>query len=440
MQTVAIVGASLAGISAARALRSQGYGGRLVIVGDEPERPYDRPPLSKDFLAGRITSGDLSLETPEEDLDAEWLLGVAATRLDVQGRVLTLGDGTEVRFDAVVLATGSHARTLPEVSGMHNVHTLRTVGDARRLREQLSAGRRLVVVGAGFIGAEVASTARSLGLDVTIIGADAVPLTAPLGAVMGAHIAGLHQAHGVRLICGARVESFALLDDAVTAVRLADGREVPADVVVLGIGGVPNVGWLQGSGLDLADGIRCDAAGRTNVSGIVAVGDCAAWWDERSGVYSRLEHWTGALERPAVAAAALLADLSLLAGVTLLADPELLVDPALLAGFTLRDGVPPLEAGAAAGAPVLKPPYFWSDQYGIRLQFAGTAQLADRVQIEAGDPADFSFLAVYYRGEEAVAVLGANQPRLFTRWRKTLEKGRLISVGDRSLVPTLAVS
>lgn len=422
MQTVAIVGASLAGISAARALRSQGYGGRLVIVGDEPERPYDRPPLSKDFLAGRITSGDLSLETPEEDLDAEWLLGVAATRLDVQGRVITLSDGTEVRFDAVVLATGSHARTLPEVSGKHNVHTLRTLGDARRLREQLSAGRRLVVVGAGFVGAEVASTARSLGLDVTIIGADAVPLAAPLGALMGAHIAGLHEAHGVRLICGARVESFALLDDVVTAVRLADGREVPADVVVLGIGGVPNVGWLHGSGLELADGIRCDAAGRTNVSGIVAVGDCAAWLDERSGVYSRLEHWTGALERPAVAVAALLADLSL---------PE---------GVTLLDGVPLPEDGAAAGAPVLKPPYFWSDQYGIRLQFAGTAQLADRVEIEAGDPADFSFLAVYYRGEEAVAVLGANQPRLFTRWRKTLEKGRLISVGDRSLVPTLAVS
>ncbi len=423
MQTVAIVGASLAGISAARALRSQGFGGRLVIIGDEPERPYDRPPLSKDFLAGRITAGDLSLETAGEDLDAEWLLGVAATGLDASGRIITLSDGTEVRFDAVVLATGSRARTLPEAAGKHNVHTLRTLGDAQRLKEQLSAGRRLVVVGAGFVGAEVASTARSLDMEVTIIGADAVPLAGPLGALMGAHIAGLHEAHGVRLICGARVESFALLDDVVTAVRLADGREVPADVVVLGIGGAPNVGWLEGSGLELANGIRCDATGRTNVSGIVAVGDCAEWFDEHSGVHSRLEHWTGALERPAVAVAALLADL---------AEAD---------GSAVRNAVADAEVPPDAGGRVAaKRPYFWSDQYGSRLQFAGAAHLADRVEIEAGDPADFSFLAVYYLAEEAVAVLGVNQPRLFTRWRKALDKAGPMSREALPLVPALAIS
>ena len=213
MQTVVIVGASLAGISSARALRSQGYAGALVVVGDESERPYDRPPLSKDFLSGKMSPADLSLEADQEDLGIQWRLGAAATGLDVHERIVTLGDGSRLPFDGAVLATGSRARTLPGTAGIPNVHTLRTLEDARRLREQLRAGGRLVVVGAGFVGAEVASTARSLGMDVTVIGADEVPLAGPLGAPMGALVGGLHRAHGVRLLCGTRVESLVVDDD-----------------------------------------------------------------------------------------------------------------------------------------------------------------------------------------------------------------------------------
>ncbi len=414
MTTIAVVGASLAGISSARALRAQGYRGRLVIIGDEGRRPYDRPPLSKDFLAGRITAADLALESDDEELEAEWLLGVAATGLDTRRHVITCSDGRTVAYDSAIIATGSRARMLPAAAGFGNVHTLRTLEDAQRLKEQLVPGCRLVVIGAGFVGAEVAATARSIGADVTLIGAGPTPLSGPLGARMGALIGRLHEVNGVRLISGTRIES--LVADGgngghagtASAVRLSDGSTVPADVVVLGLGGVPNVEWLAGSGLDLAGGVRCDSAGRTGAFGVSAVGDCAAWFDSRSGSYQRAEHWTGALERPGCAVAALLADAA--------ASP----------------GAP---TGAGPGA--LDLPYFWSDQYGARLQFAGTADGADSVEIEAGDPVDHTFLAVYYRAGAAVAVLGVNQPRLFTRWRKSLNKCVLVQreTGATSLSP-----
>lgn len=391
MQTLAIVGASLAGISAARAARAQGYTGRLLIIGDELQRPYDRPPLSKEFLAGKIGVNDLSLETwdgeaGDDPLRAEWLLGVRATAFDSATRTITLGDGRTLRADGVVIATGASARTLPELAGLANVFTLRTLADAQALAPELAPGGRLVVVGAGFIGAEVASTAKELGMDVTVIGADAVPLSGPLGTEMGAVIARLHELNGVELICGARIDAFYSCEGNVTGIRLDGGRYLPADVVLVGIGAEPNVGWLAGSGVEVAaeapGGVLCDAAGRTSVPGVVAVGDCAAWLDPRSGRHHRIEHWSGASERPALAVAALLdAD-----------EPE---KPVNL-------------------------PYFWSDQYGVKLQFAGHARDAERVEIEAGSTDEHSFLAVYYKGGEPVGVLGANQPRLFTKWRRRL--------------------
>lgn len=177
MRTVAVVGASLAGLSAARSLRKQGFDGRLVVIGDEPHRPYDRPPLSKEFLAGTVTEDDLLLEMDDEDLRAEWLLGARAVGLQVDGvdRVLRLDDGREVRADGVVVATGAAARNLPGTDGLTGVHTLRTLDDARALRDELALGGRLVVIGGGFIGAEVASTAYALGLDVTVIEAAPTP-------------------------------------------------------------------------------------------------------------------------------------------------------------------------------------------------------------------------------------------------------------------------
>ncbi|WP_190173931.1 NAD(P)/FAD-dependent oxidoreductase [Streptomyces mirabilis] len=382
MRTVAVVGASLAGLSAARSLRKQGYDGRLVVIGDELHRPYDRPPLSKEFLAGTLGEADLSLETDDEDLRAEWLLGARATGLDRTERAVRLADGREVRADGIVIATGAVARTLPGSESLAGVHTLRTLDDARALRDELARGGRLVVIGGGFIGAEVASTAYALGLDTTVVEAAPTPLAGPLGARMGGIVSTLHVDHGVRLLCGVGVKGLSG-ERRVDAVLLEDGRSIPADIVVVGVGARPCVEWLEGSGVELDNGVKCGADGRTSLAGVVAVGDCANWYDPRAGAHRRVEHWTGARERPDAAIAT------------------------LLAGGAVEPGVP-------------RPPYFWSDQYGVKIQFAGHAAAADSVTIEAGAADDRDVLAVYRRAGVPVAVLGMNQPRLFTRWRKQL--------------------
>ncbi|WP_406334919.1 NAD(P)/FAD-dependent oxidoreductase [Streptomyces sp. NBC_00203] len=384
MRTVAVVGASLAGLSAARSLRKQGYDGRLVIIGDEPHRPYDRPPLSKEFLAGGIGEADLALESDDEDLRAEWLLGSRATGLDTDGtdRVVRLADGREVRADGIVIATGAVARTLPGTDGLAGVHTLRTLDDARALRDELALGGRLVVIGGGFIGAEVASTAYALGLDVTVVEAAPTPLAGPLGETMGGIVSALHADHGVRLLCGVGVKGLSG-ETRVDAVLLDDGRSIPADIVVVGVGARPCVEWLEGSGVDLDNGVKCGADGRTSLAGVVAVGDCASWYDPHAGIHRRVEHWTGARERPDAAVAT------------------------LLAWGATEPGVP-------------RPPYFWSDQYGVKIQFAGHSAGADSVTVEEGAAGDRSFLAVYRRAGQPVAVLAMNQPRLFMRWRKQL--------------------
>ncbi|KUO17668.1 NAD(P)/FAD-dependent oxidoreductase [Streptomyces dysideae] len=384
MRTVAVVGASLAGLSAARSLRKQGYDGRLVVIGDELHRPYDRPPLSKEFLAGTIGEADLALETDDEDLGAEWLLGTRATGLDRTDRAVRLADGREVRADGIVIATGAVARTLPGSEGLAGVHVLRTLDDARTLRDELVRGGRLVVIGGGFVGAEVASTAYALGLDVTVVEVAPTPLAGPLGEAMGAIVSALHADHGVRLLCGVGVKGLSG-ERRVDAVLLEDGRSIPADIVVVGVGARPCVEWLEGSGVELDNGVKCGADGRTSLAGVVAVGDCANWYDPRTGTHRRVEHWTGALERPAAAVAT------------------------LLAGGAVEPGVP-------------RPPYFWSDQYGVKIQFVGHAAAADSVTIEEGSAADRNVLAVYRRAGEPVAALGMNQPRLFTRWRKQLAR------------------
>jgi NADPH-dependent 2,4-dienoyl-CoA reductase/sulfur reductase-like enzyme len=382
--TVAVVGASLAGLSAARALRGQGYDGRVVLIGDEAHRPYDRPPLSKDFLSGACVREALDLTGPDDDaLDLDWRLGAAAVGLDTTGRAVRLANGSEVRADAVVLATGARARTLPGWEGGRpgGVHVLRTLDDALALREDLQPGRSIVVMGAGFIGAEVASTARGLGLDVTVVEALPVPLAGPLGPEMGAVCGELHAAHGTRLLTDAGVTGLVSAGGRVRGVELADGRVLPADVVVVGIGAQPNVEWLAGSGLAIAGGVLTDARGATDLPGVVAVGDCAAAWSPAAGRHLRTEHWTHALEQPAVAVA------------------------------TLLGAPPPAEPG---------PAYFWSDQYGARIQFAGARRDGDEVRVVEGSLAERSFLAVYERDGVPVAVLGMDQPRLFTRWRRQL--------------------
>ncbi|MBT8159943.1 MULTISPECIES: NAD(P)/FAD-dependent oxidoreductase [Arthrobacter] len=382
MQTLAIVGASLAGLSAARAARAQGFTGRLIIIGDECHRPYDRPPLSKDFLLGTITADDLFLETDDDGLHAEWLLGQEAIGLDAATRTIRLNDGHSISADGILIATGARARQHPELAGLGNAFTLRTLADAQALAGHMVPGARLAVIGAGFVGAEVASSAASRGMKVTMINNSAVPFTAQLGEEMGKVVANLHAANGVELLSGAAITEVHRDGGKVTGLVLSDGRELGVDVVVVGIGAEPNVEWLEGSGVDLDGGVVCDGMGRTNVPGIVAVGDCAAWFDDAVGRPRRIEHWTGALERAALAVQAL-----------------------------LNEDAPQQPA---------KPPYFWSDQHGVKIQFAGHSSGHDRLEIEAGDPQEHSFLAVYYRGDTPVAVLGMNQPRLFTKRRRSL--------------------
>ena len=376
-RSVTIVGAGLAGHAAARALRAQGFTGPVTVIGDEDEAPYDRPPLSKEFLAGTATEADLALAGAGEDLDLTWRLGSRAVGLDVAGRTVRLADGCAVTADAVLIATGSRARTLPDT--LAGVHTLRTLHDARALRAELQSGQRLVVIGAGFIGAEIAATAKGLGLDVTVVEAAPTPLAGPLGPEMGAAVAALHRRHGVSLECGVPVLGLTGTDR-VTGVRLADDRVVDADLVVVGIGAEPAVDWLADSGLELTGGLVCSAVGLA-APRIYGVGDCSAWFDPVHGHPVRVEHWTDSRDRAAVAVTALL--------------------------------------GGPARPPA-RPPYFWSDQYGVRIQFAGRRLGDEDVTVESGDLDTDDLLAVYRRDGRPTAVLAMNHPQQFMRFRKSL--------------------
>ncbi len=381
MRTIAVVGGSLAGLSAIRALRRQGFDGQVLVIGAEPHRPYDRPPLSKEFLAGSAGERDIALEADDEDLGAEWRFGVRATALRPGSRRIELSDGGSVEVDGIVLATGAVPRLLPGMEDRAGTHVLRTLDDARALRRDLRPGARLVVVGAGFIGAEVAATARGLGLDVTVVEAAPAPLAGPLGPRMGAIVSSLHADHGVRLLCGVGVAGLTG-NGRVDGVALADGRTLPADVVLVGVGARPNVGWLAGSGLDVSDGVRCDAFGATDLPNVVAVGDCATWYDPALGRHHRVEHWSGAQERAAVAVATLLSG-----------------------GTETR---------------IARPPYFWSDQYDVRIQLTGHPHGYDSVVVEEGSADARDFLAVYRRQGDPVAVLALNHAKSFMRWRKQL--------------------
>ncbi|MGP3945928.1 NAD(P)/FAD-dependent oxidoreductase [Streptomyces sp. 6N106] len=390
LTTVTVVGASLAGLHAARGLRSLGYDGRLVVVGEERHRPYDRPPLSKEFLTGDGDPGEgpgrLALTDPEEEaeLDAEWLLGVRAEALDTAAGEIRLTGGRALRTDGVVIATGATPRTLrlPRLDG---VHTLRTLDDATRLRAALRAGTaRVVVIGAGFIGAEVASSCAALGLDVTVVEAAPLPLVPQLGEEMARVCAGLHARGGAALLCGTGVEGLRG-SGRVTGVELTDGRVLPADVVVVGVGVRPVTGWLEGSGLALEDGVRCDEGCVTALPNVVAVGDVARLAQPGTARTVRAEHWTSGMLQGAVAARN------------------------LLAGSTVE----PFEAL----------PYFWSDQYGARIQYAGRRAPGDTVRIVDGDPADGGgFLAVYERGGISTAALGVDRSRPFMRLRRELAR------------------
>jgi 3-phenylpropionate/trans-cinnamate dioxygenase ferredoxin reductase subunit len=387
-ESITIVGASLGGIRAAEILRREGFDGTITLIGDEARAPYDRPPLSKQVLAGTMEPERTQLLADDalEALDLDLRLGQRATALDVAARTLTL-DGTEtVPFDGLLIATGASPRTIPGTEGLAGVHTLRTLDDALELRKDFEAAPgRVVVVGAGFIGAEVAATARSRGLEVTMIEALPVPLGRVLGDRIGSVCGELHRDHGVDLRVGVGVDG---LDgrDRVERVRLSDGTAVDADVVVVGIGVAPNTGWLAGSGLDVDNGIVCDAT-TLAAPGITAAGDVARWPNARFGETARIEHWDHAIEMAQFAARRLLKG-----------DDE------------------PVEAYT----PV---PYFWSDQYDRKIQLAGRCRPDDQVQVVSGSTDERRFVALYGRGDKLVAVLGMNRPRDVMQFRRLIING-----------------
>ncbi|MGV8873235.1 MAG: NAD(P)/FAD-dependent oxidoreductase, partial [Rhodococcus sp. (in: high G+C Gram-positive bacteria)] len=374
MKSVTVVGASLAGVAAARALRDQGFDGRITMIGDEVHLPYDRPPLSKNFLLG----DESTLPLDVDDLDVDWMLGCAATGLS--GTTVSTMAG-EVTADAVVIATGAAACRLPGTIGVDGIHVLRSLDDARALRACLVPGVRVTVVGAGFIGSEVASTALRLGASVTVVEASDTPLARVFGSELGSLIAGWHRLAGASLLTGVAVAGFTVDAGRVRAVQLADGSVIESDVVVLGVGSVPNVGWLDGSGLEISGGVVTDRRGMTTNPSVLAVGDCAAVRDASTGALVREEHWTSAATRPAIAIEALLTGGS--------------------KGFT---GLP----------------YVWSDQYDARIQFTGHHSPDCVAEIVEGDPATGPFVALYRHGEHPVAVLAVSSPRSFGKWRRQL--------------------
>jgi len=385
-----VVGASLAGLRAVEAARKTGFDGEIVLIGAEAHLPYDRPPLSKAFLDSAEDGGELAPapyfrteETLRDELDVDVRLGTAATGLDVERRVVLAGDA-EIAYDALVIATGASARLLPGCEGLAGVYPLRTLDDSLAVRDALESGARTVVIGAGFIGSEVAATARKRGLEATIVEALPTPLVRATGREMGAAIAALHQRHGTTLRCGVGVRAVEG-NGSVERVVLDDGTEIPADLVVVGIGVVPSVDWLEGSGLTLDNGIRCDETLWTGVPGVYAAGDVASWLNPVLGERQRMENWTAAAEQGAAAA---------------------------------RNALDPANA-----KPYGTVPYFWSDWYDVRIQFVGSPD-ADEVELVDGDPdAGGRWVALYRRGDRLIGALTVNGQAEIMKYRGQILKG-----------------
>ncbi|WP_369069903.1 NAD(P)/FAD-dependent oxidoreductase [Kineococcus terrestris] len=410
LRRVVVVGASLAGLWSARALRAEGFDGDLVVVGAEPHAPYDRPPLSKGVLLGTSGPADLALaEDGDEDLGVDWRLGVPAAGLDTDARAVLLADGGELPADGVVVATGARARRPP---GLHDagalpagVHVLRTLEDATALAGELRPGRHLAVVGGGLLGGEVAAAGRARGLEVTVLDRGDAPVRGVFGARVGDAVARRHTAAGVRWRTGAAVTGVGTGAGGAPEVRLAGGEVVAADVVVAAVGADPATDWLRDArvagadreAVELADpalGVVTDDRGATAAPWLVAVGDAAAVRGP-DGRARREEHWTPAVERPAVAART------------------------LLSGGASTD-----RFGAV--------PYVWSDlrwsgadapdPLAVRVQLAGRPEPGDEESLVEGGPEEGPLVAAWHRDGRLTAVAALSSPRTFGRLRRELRR------------------
>jgi NADPH-dependent 2,4-dienoyl-CoA reductase/sulfur reductase-like enzyme len=387
-QTAVIIGASIAGVRTAQALRGANYTGRIVLVSDELVLPYDKPPLSKGLLAGTATVDDAALLTRAEadQLGIDIRLGYRAVRLDVARNEVEFQTGERLGYQHLVIATGARARPSPW-GQPDGVHVIRTLEDSQRLRADLEQGGRLVVIGGGFIGAETAATARSMGIAVTIVDPSPVPMQRVLGPEIGERFTRLHQRHGVATLFGVGVEDLTG-HRGQFHVHLTDGRTLDADYVVVGIGAIPNDEWLASSGVQVDDGVVCDEYCRAvDAPNVFAVGDVARWQNPRRDRFTRVEHWTNAIEQASVVAHNI-------------AHPSDLITHG------------PVE-------------YVWSDQYDWKIRVAGEPGFADNRHVEViGEDARTGRFAGLYSsdGRTLSGMVVVNWPRALIAGRKALAR------------------
>ncbi|MDM3977608.1 FAD-dependent oxidoreductase [Mycobacterium marseillense] len=364
---IVIVGGGLAAARTAEQLRKSEYSGPITLVSDEVHLPYDRPPLSKEVLRKEVDDTALKPREWYDENDITLRLGSAAKSLDTAAQTVTLDDGTTLRYDELVIATGLVPRRIPAIPDLEGIRVLRSFDECLALREHASAAQRAVVIGAGFIGCEVAASLRSLGVDVVLVEPQPTPLAAVLGEQIGELVARLHRAEGVDVRLGVGVAEVRG-DTHVEAVVLSDGTELTADVVVVGIGSRPATEWLEGSGVTVDNGVICDEAGRTSAPNVWALGDVASWRDA-TGHQGRVEHWSN------------------------VADQARAVVPAMLGQDV---------------TPAVVVPYFWSDQYDVKIQCLGEPEADDVVHVVEDDGR--KFLAYYERDGALVGVVGGGMP------------------------------
>lgn len=386
-QGVVIIGAGQSGFSVAARLRALGYAGPVTLVGQEPRAPYQRPPLSKKFLLGQLDEAGVSLRPasfyPDQKIDLR--VATEATQIDADQHLVHLSDGSVIGYDALVLATGARARPLrdDQAVSLAGIHTLRTLSDAMRLSAQLFPGRRLVVIGGGFVGLETAASARQAGLEVAVIEQSPRILQRAVGELVSQRLRQLHESHGVRILEHRAMAALMHADGRVTAVQMADGEELPADLVLVGIGGVPNTELAQAAGVAVGDGILVDVFGRTSVPGIYACGDCTrfAWGQDTL----RLESVHNAIAQAECVAQAI------------------------------------------AGQPVAyaPKPWFWSDQYDCKLQMAGLPAGSDSFVVRDAGTGPVQGVSVwYFSGTRLQAVEALNDSAAFVLARRCLDQGR----------------
>jgi 3-phenylpropionate/trans-cinnamate dioxygenase ferredoxin reductase component len=381
---IVIIGGGLAATRTAEQLRRAEYAGPITIVSDEDHLPYDRPPLSKEVL--RAETDEVTLKPSEfyDENDITMLLGSGATALDTTAQTVTLANGDVIDYEELVIATGLVPKRIPSLPELEGVRVLRTYDESLALRKHAGSAKHAVVIGAGFIGCEVAASLRKLGVEVTLVEPQPSPLASVLGTQIGELVARLHRVEGVDVRCGIGVTGISGTEH-VEKVVLSDGTEIDADIVVVGIGSRPSTDWLEGSGVEIDNGVVCDAAGRTSAPKVWAIGDVASWQDV-SGHQVRVEHWSNVADQA-------------------------------------RTIVPTMLGGEAPSTVVV--PYFWSDQYDVKIQCLGEPEADDVVHVVEDDGR--KFLAYYERDGAVVGVVGGGMPGKVMKARSKIANGAPIS-------------